>query len=216
MFWKNSSRVSLSGFSQNHVDLIISEEDLFEWRFTGFYGLPARSRRRESWNLLRRAFIRRSDLSWLCMGDYNDLQSVDDKRGHHDHPHALIQGYRVAIEECQLTGIPLLGFPFTWERGRGTDHWVQERLDRAMGTDTWLHHFTNTELHNLTTSISDHNPLLLVYRKQIIYRKHIRFRFENAWIREPELGGMIRKAWDDTAGERVLQRLSVCTQRLSD
>ncbi|KAJ6901616.1 hypothetical protein NC651_019402 [Populus alba x Populus x berolinensis] len=128
----------------------------------------------------------------------------------------MIQGYRVAIEECQLTGIPLLGFPFTWERGRGTDHWVLERLDRAMGTGPWLHHFTNTELHNLTTSISDHNPLLLVYRKQIIYRKHIRFRFENAWIREPELGGMIRKAWDDTAGERVLQRFSVCTQRLSD
>ncbi|KAJ6908857.1 hypothetical protein NC652_019960 [Populus alba x Populus x berolinensis] len=122
---------------------------------------------------LRRAFIRRSDLSWLCMGDFNDLQSVDDKRGLHDHPHALIQGYRVAIEECQLTGIPLLAFPFTWERGRGTDHWVQERLDRAMGTGPWC-----TELHNLTTSISDHNPLLLVYRKQIIYRKHIRFRFE--------------------------------------
>ncbi|KAJ6986604.1 hypothetical protein NC653_019970 [Populus alba x Populus x berolinensis] len=169
-----------------------------------------------SWNILRRAFIRRSDLSWLCMGDFNDLQSVDDKRGLHDHPHALIQGYRVAIEECQLTGIPLLAFPFTWERGRGTDHWVQERLDRAMGTGPWLHHFTNTELHNLTASISDHNPLLLVYRKQCIYRKHIRFRFENAWIREPELGGMIRKAWDDTAGERVLQRFSVCTQRLSD
>ena len=31
-----------------------------------------------------------------------------------------------------MTVIFMHGYPFTWERGRGTERWVEERLDRAV------------------------------------------------------------------------------------
>jgi len=91
---------------------------MFEWRLTGFYGFLERRRRRESWNLIR-ALSRRSNLSWVCIGDFNDMLSVEDKWGNTDHLDALIQWFREAIKDCQLTDIPLEGYPNTWERGRG-------------------------------------------------------------------------------------------------
>lgn len=118
VFWRSSSLVTLMGFSQNHVGMVIVGPDMFEWRLTGFYGFLGRRRRRESWNLIR-ALSRRSNLPWVCMGDFNDMLSVEDKWGNTDHPDALIQGFRDAIEDCQLTDIPLEGYPNTWERGRG-------------------------------------------------------------------------------------------------
>ncbi|KAH8493229.1 hypothetical protein H0E87_022465, partial [Populus deltoides] len=59
-----------------------------------------------------------------------------------------------------------------------------ERLDRAFSIVSWLSHFKEVELLNLTSSTSDHSPIQLVFRKQIVHRKHFRFRFENSWIRE--------------------------------
>ncbi|KAL9372525.1 hypothetical protein Peur_034769 [Populus x canadensis] len=66
----------------------------------------------------------------------------------------------------------------------GTQNWVQERLDRAFSIVSWLSHFKEVELLNLTSSTSDHSPIQLIFRKQIGHRKHFRFRFENSWIRE--------------------------------
>jgi hypothetical protein len=55
----------------------------------------------------------------VCIGDFNDMLSVEDKWGNTDHFDALIQWFREAIKDCQLTDIPLEGYPNTWERGRG-------------------------------------------------------------------------------------------------
>jgi hypothetical protein len=43
-----------------------------EWRFTGFYGDPARSARKWNWELLR--YLRREfDNPWVCVGDFNEI-----------------------------------------------------------------------------------------------------------------------------------------------
>lgn len=37
------------------------------------------------------------------------------------HPDYLIRGFREAIEDCYLSEVSMLGYPFTWERSRGKD-----------------------------------------------------------------------------------------------
>ena len=59
MLWDSSLSCSISGFSNNHIDLIITEST-GDWRLTGYYGFPERRRRRASWTLLRALAIRSS------------------------------------------------------------------------------------------------------------------------------------------------------------
>ncbi|KAI5583896.1 hypothetical protein BDE02_06G046900, partial [Populus trichocarpa] len=122
VFWKNLELVSLLGYSNNHVDMSVVGVDKFKWRFTCFYGFPERHKRRESWNLLR-ALSCRSTLPWVCIGDYNDLLW------------GFILGFREAIMDCKSRDLPLIGYPYTWGKGCGTNIWVYERLDRAMCMD---------------------------------------------------------------------------------
>ena len=55
----------------------------------------------------------------------------------------------------------LIGHPFTWEKGRGTDKWIEEKLDRIMVTKLWLDLFSSARAWNLQASYSDHSPLFL-------------------------------------------------------
>lgn len=133
MFWKDSVSARLLSYSNNHIDFAVKVDDLGEWRLTGFYGFPERRRRNESWNFIR-SLSRASDLPWCVIGDFNDLLSHYEKRGNIEHPNWLLTGFRGAIEDSNLFDLGMVGYDFTWERGRGTDHWGEERLDRALAT----------------------------------------------------------------------------------
>ena len=93
-----------------------------KWRLTGFYGMPERNHRRESWNLLR-SLHSRSSLPWCVIGDMNDLLEESDKKGNVEHPAWLFRRFRDAVLDYGLIDIPLASYPFTWERdaklGRG-------------------------------------------------------------------------------------------------
>lgn len=51
VLWKDSSLCSLQSYSQNHIDMKVTDNHS-DWRLTRFYGFPERSRRRLSWSLL--------------------------------------------------------------------------------------------------------------------------------------------------------------------
>lgn len=70
------------------------------------------------------------------MGDYNDILYASDKAGNVPHPNWLLNGFRDAVHECNLIDLHLDGYHFMWCRGLGTDHAVEERLDRALATET--------------------------------------------------------------------------------
>ncbi|XP_074374872.1 uncharacterized protein LOC141716338 [Apium graveolens] len=55
----------------------------------------------------------------------------------------------------------LHGHPFTWERGRNTDNWLEIRLDRALVSPDWLDLFPMLKLYTIDGSPSDHSPIFL-------------------------------------------------------
>jgi hypothetical protein len=87
LFWKEDFQVTIQNYSLRHINRVIFSE-VFDcsWKFTGFYGHPEVHKRKESWNLLRH-LAKLSPLSWLCMGDFNEI--IDD---------AEKWGGRVALE----------------------------------------------------------------------------------------------------------------------
>ena len=78
LLWNDTDSVSVLDSSRNFIDAKVSLEQGGVWRFTGFYGFPERSKRRESWNLMR-DLASRSNLPWCIMGDFNNLLSQREK-----------------------------------------------------------------------------------------------------------------------------------------
>ncbi|XP_075507434.1 uncharacterized protein LOC142544260 [Primulina tabacum] len=160
VLWRKIGDFTIVNYSRNHVDLIVSDEEHGEWRCIGYYAFPEKHRRRDSWNFIR-SLAAQSSLPWLCIGDYNDMLSTEDKKGRVIHPQWLLRGFREAIDDCNLTDIPLNGHQFTWKRSRGSDNFVEERIDQAMGTPTWAEKFPMARLRNLNAPVSGHSPILL-------------------------------------------------------
>ncbi|GAU37344.1 hypothetical protein TSUD_395250 [Trifolium subterraneum] len=146
VFWKDSSKCRVLNYTRNFINMLVEDEQWGEWRLTCYYGYPERSRRRDA---------------WCIIGDFNDLLSQADKKGIHPHPNGLCMGFRQAVSDCDLTDIPIEGHPFTLIKSRGTPHVIEERLDRAMVSSSWLQLFPQVRLSNLLASHSDHTPILL-------------------------------------------------------
>ena len=50
----------------------------------------------------------------------------------------MISGFQSAVENSGLIDIGNSGYGFTWKKSRGTPHWVEERLDRALISQGWI------------------------------------------------------------------------------
>ncbi|XP_074374197.1 uncharacterized protein LOC141714582 [Apium graveolens] len=160
LFWKTNVDCSIMGYSQNHIDLAVNVHSVANWRLTLYYGFPERARRKEAWDMIRN-LARLSSLPWCIMGDFNDLLYNADKKGNNLHPRALMEGFRSALEDSMLSEVDLTGGLFTWEKGRGTSDWIQERLDRAFATREWWLKFPLCNLKVVSTPVSDHDAIHL-------------------------------------------------------
>jgi len=153
-------------------------------------------------------------LPWCIIGDFNDLLSQEDKKGQHPHPNWLSMGFTEVITECNLQDVKLEGYPFTWIKSRGTTRVVEERLDRALVTPNWADFFPNVCLLNLLASHSDHSPLLLQTDLVVVMRHSHSFKFENNWLKEPDIDEVVSNGWGLGTDGDVVDRLKLCADGL--
>lgn len=158
VMWKMNVICTVYSASNNYIDVDFCEGNNPSWRLTCFYGFPERHKRKEFWNLLRQ-LSRISQLPWCVFGDFNDLLYADDKAGKHPHPQSLMNGFRDAIEDCNLSEVDLEGGQYTWEKSKGSSEWVRERLDRAFASQAWWHKFPLCRLSVSHTVVSDHDHI---------------------------------------------------------
>lgn len=110
--------------------------------------------------------------------------------------------------------MPLQGYPFTWGRSRGTENAVEERLDRALVTNSWLNLFPNAHLATLMAAMSDHYPIQLsLTDKQQLNRKHT-FKFENGWLEENTIKDTVFNSWNGEQSSDIMDKLGRCTKDL--
>uniref|UniRef100_A0A803QSW0 Reverse transcriptase domain-containing protein n=1 Tax=Cannabis sativa TaxID=3483 RepID=A0A803QSW0_CANSA len=110
--------------------------------------------------------------------------------------------------------MPLQGYPFTWEKGRNSDNWIEERLDKALVNNGWLNLFSQASLFNLKVSTSDNCPLLLVFQGTVSLTTFSSFRFENAWLREPMCKVLVESCWVGSGNCTIQEKIRHCKEVL--
>ena len=161
LLWKKDIVVEVQGYSGNYIDAIVTDPTTgFKWQITGFYGHPETHRRKESWNLLR-DLNRRYKMPWMCFGDFNEIVSMEEKKGGAVRSQRQMEDFRNAIHQCGFRDLGYCGPNYTWCNMQEGDDRIYLRLDRALATADWIEHYRETRVHHLVDSTSDHCALLI-------------------------------------------------------
>ncbi|KAG2671199.1 hypothetical protein I3760_14G122900 [Carya illinoinensis] len=118
MMWCEKTYVSLFSYSRHHISLELStKEGGSKCHVTHFFGDSVVEKMRACWDLLR--LLRPdSNCPWLCMGDFNELLSNEEKYGAADKPFFQIERFREALGECELSDLGFISLRFTWSKKR--------------------------------------------------------------------------------------------------
>lgn len=210
LMWNDMAQVDIKSFSNQHIDTEVSlDGGTTVWRFTGFYGIADRSKRRDSWRLLKN-LASHNDKPWVVMGDFNDLLSNDEKKGGTPQPSWLIKGFKEAVESSGLRDLGFDGHQFTWERARGSPNWVSAKLDRIFVSDSWVDLFRGARGTSLQAAKSDHLPLFLKIESEPRSRMKRKNYFENLWLKDNLCREVVVQSWSKSGGQDLLTRIEKC------
>ena len=124
---------------------------------------------------------KQDDSPWVCIGDFNEVLSVNEKEGGVDRLSRSIEKFRCCLESTGLRDMGYIGSWFTWAVQRRDYGCIRERIDRALINFDWKTKFPQVRLYHLSNSTSDHCILLLRFdsTKRNIQKSKRIFRFES-------------------------------------
>ena len=98
MFWSGRMGVSISSYSQHHIDAVMDYQSTNAWHFTRFCDSPTVEGKSVAWGILR-ALRTHHDLPWLCSGDFNELLSGGEKWGRRPRPEPQMLQFRQVVDD---------------------------------------------------------------------------------------------------------------------
>ena len=189
-------------WSDNHLDLtdicirrfsisasVTIKESATSLSITVVYG-PSRDAHKPSFLRELHSSKPLDDSKWLVLGDFNLIYRARDKNNRNLNLGRMRQ-FRATLSRCELREIHLQNRKFTWSNERRNPTLV--RLDRVFCNESWDLAFEHHGLQALSTSLSDHCPLLL--SNMTSPRRPRPFRFENFWPKIPGFLEEVRRVW---------------------
>ena len=83
--------------------------EIGKWNLMGFYGNLETHRRDDLWALLER-LGKQDDSPWVCIGDFNEVLSVNEKEGGVDRLSRQIEKFRCCLESTGLRDLVYMGY----------------------------------------------------------------------------------------------------------
>ncbi|MCH97481.1 endonuclease/exonuclease/phosphatase family protein, partial [Trifolium medium] len=85
-----------------------------------------------------------------------------------------------------------------------------------MANDIWCNMFQYATVECLTTTVSDHYPLLLECDPKPVQHRHLKhFKFENAWLVEPDFDPFVKQHWGNYGSMNITRKLDNCASDLT-
>ncbi|KAF7822570.1 reverse transcriptase [Senna tora] len=219
VWWSQELDVTILQYSKNFIHMIVFSRSLkMDSYVTLVYGPPKEQDRSAVWNKIC-SFAPKDDVAWICLGDFNDLSSPNEKFGGRMRSVGGLLQFQKFISDCNLMDLKFSGSKFTWNnRQLGQDH-IKERIDRALCNVAFRERYEKAQVVHLETVGSDHCPLL-VHFEFSDKRTPREFKFEQMWIEHPGFKQIVKDAWeaeeteDNIALEVFLKNLNRCKQSL--
>jgi hypothetical protein len=147
---------------------------------------------------------------WSFARDFNMIADARDKNNANLNCRAVAR-FRAAINELELKEACLLGRRYMWSNER--EHPTLVRLDRWFCSVEWADLCPDATLAALSSSLSNHCPILMSTSVQIHTKR--RFRFEKFWVKLEGFAEIIAGSWE-SAGAPVdpLRRLDFKLRKL--
>ena len=166
-----------------------------------------------------RSLNSRTNIPWICGGDFNEIVRQEEKLGGAPRDHNQMQLFRDVIDECSFMDLGYVGPKFTWAKHYVDGHSIRERLDRCMATNSWFQKFPGTRVHYLSCMSSDHSPLLINLSGLPEPKKKRCFRFEEMWLSDPSCGETVEEVWCNTRDLNpslaILKKVAKCEKALT-
>ncbi|KAK1644652.1 hypothetical protein QYE76_062457 [Lolium multiflorum] len=162
-----------------------------DFKITTVYG-PTTSNRKDHFFAELVAQKTPVGVRWLALGDFNQIRRACDKNKRNVN-RSRITRFQNALHDCELKEIHLQNRRFTWSNGRANATLC--KLDAFYCNLDWDIRFDTHVLHALSSSLSDHCPLLLADDSGP--RKPHSFKFENFWPRIPGFDDVVHQAWNE-------------------
>ncbi|XP_050217883.1 uncharacterized protein LOC130015136 [Mercurialis annua] len=134
------------------------------------------------------------DLSFVFVGDFNDVLDQTDKIGglpFDPNQHVIFQTF---IFNMNMHSLSYLGSDYTWSNRRAHPYLIQERIDRVFASPDWLQRHIHAQVQHLDVIGSDHCALLFTTDTTIPQPKGM-FHFDKHWLNHPQLHQIIEEAW---------------------
>ena len=168
LFWKHDIDLEVMSFSQNFIDTRLKVKSKLFF-LTLVYGDPVKQNRKAVWDQISSLRLNPED-AWLLTGDFNDLLENSEKRGGPPRSQGSFIDFRSFVSRNGLWDLKFSGNPLSW-RGMRYDHFVRQRLDRAMSNNSWLECFPSGRAEYLRFEGSDHRPLVIFVDESRVKRR---------------------------------------------
>lgn len=168
---------------------VMNRADGTSFSLTGVYGPQLDAEKEdflsELWSL-RPAMLPQ----WVVLGDFNLIYRASQKNNNRIN-FRMMNRFKSTLDTLDLRELQLHGRRFTWSSG--TAEPTLTKIDHLFYTEQWELEHPNCYLQALSSSMSDHSPLLLSYlpRRQ----KQKAFRFETFWTRLPNFLEVVQQSW---------------------
>ncbi|XP_028798620.1 uncharacterized protein LOC114754051 [Neltuma alba] len=218
LWWKEDVIVNIWFNSRNLIHVSLESNSFTVPKYVTFvYGAPGNDKKMLVWNEMRRlgSGVRGS---WLCLGDFNDVISEEEKWGNLPIDIGRAINFQCMLADCHLIDLGFKGAKYTWCNKRLGAAQVKERLDRAVANVEFREDFHNATVIHIEPVGSDHHMLLMDCDFQ-----HSRvpkmFRFEAFWAEYIDFLNVVRQGWKQTRGngnkvEVLIDRLDECRKVL--
>lgn len=112
----------------------------------------------------------------------------------------MVADFKAAVEECHLTDVECRGYPFTWSNRRFGPYFVEEKLDRFLGTKDWEKRLTELVAYNLDTWYSNHTSIMLKLQARnrgvsFKQKSKARIHYEDLWSTYDECKRIVNEEW---------------------
>ncbi|XP_041016200.1 uncharacterized protein LOC121258724 [Juglans microcarpa x Juglans regia] len=128
-----------------------------------------------------------------------------------------MERFREVLQDCKLCDLGYIGGKYTWANNRSDQNFTKERLDRAIANSKWCATFGGGEVRILSSSTSDHCPILVsLSQQQSNPFKYAQVRrYEDRWSSFSDCEQVIKKAWNQGRGQvtglqRIKEKLQTC------